>query len=171
MAAISSLRSQRLSAMRPDSEQQYVAFRLRFAWFILPIESIYRLIPLEKHIPKLTLAGKTVPIVDIGKILFGQNNQQSKTFQPLIVNGESVSAQPSLIVARGQNDQLVGLLSNSQPALQKISQNEIVPLPPTYTQQWKVNFVTAMTLPANDRPCLFLINCDRLAIAVFKNSK
>jgi len=77
MPAISSLRSQRLSELRHDIEKQYVTFRLRLAWFIVPIESIYRVIPLEKHIPRITLAGKSVPLIDLGKILFGQTAMES----------------------------------------------------------------------------------------------
>ena len=170
MPAISSLRSQRLLELRPNLEQQYVAFRLRIAWFMLPIEAIYRVIPLEKNVPKVTLSGENVMIIDLGKILFGQIKAQDNNVQPLVVNGAEVVSKPSLIIACNQNNQLVGILSNSQPALQKVSQADIVPLPATYSQRWKLDFITSMTLPSKERPSLFVINSDRFVSAVSKKS-
>jgi chemotaxis signal transduction protein len=158
MPAISSLRSQRLSGLKSAPDKQYVAFRLRFGWFILPIESIYRVIPLEKQIPKLTFAGQKVVIVDLGKMLFGQNKTQTSKIPQLIANGAIVSSKPSLIVVRGDADKLVGVLSNSQPALQKIALNQLVPLPRTYSQNWKVDYINYMTLPSQDTPSLFAID-------------
>ncbi len=162
MPAISSLRSQRLSELRSDIDQQYIAFRLRLAWFILPIDSIYRVIPLEKHIPKLTFAGQDVRVVDLGKLLFGQIKAKNNTVPKLIVNGAIVASKPSLIVVRSQTQGLIGILSNSQPALQKIAQDAVVPLPLTYSQSWKVDFIKSMTIPSQEMPALFLINSDRL---------
>jgi chemotaxis signal transduction protein len=168
MPAISSLRSQRLLELSSDIAQQFVAFRLRIAWFILPIETIYRVIPLEKHVPKITFSGQNVPLIDLGKILFGHTKSQDDSIQQLVVNGASVASKPSLIVVRNQAEDLVGLLSNSQPALQRISQDEIVNLPTTYKQRWNVDFVNAMTLPSQERPSLFSIDSDRLIDAILK---
>ena len=170
MPAISSLRSQRLSELRPDIEKQYVAFRLRFAWFILPIESIYRIIPLEKHIPRLTFTGENVPIIDLGKILFGQTKVKTEIPQ-LVVNGAIVASKPSLIVVQDRNEDLVGILSNSQPALQKVAQDKLVPLPLTYSQRWKVDCISSMTLPDENFPSLFLINCDRIVSRTINHKK
>ncbi|PZU98385.1 MAG: hypothetical protein DCE90_04535 [Pseudanabaena sp.] len=158
MPAISSLRSQRLSEFKSDTEKQYIAFRLRLAWFILPIDAIYRVIPLEKHIPQLTFAGQKVVIVDLGKLLFGQSKNQSGKIPQLIANGAVIPSKPSLIVVRSDTDKLVGVLSNSQPALQKITQNQLVPLPLTYSQNWKVDYINYMTLPSQDAPSLFAID-------------
>ncbi len=171
MPAISSLRSQRLSELRTDMGQQYVAFRLRLGWFILPIKSIYRVISLEKHIPNLTMSGQKVPIADIGKILFGQTKSQTNKIPQLFVNGAIVVSKPSLIVVRNQTENLVGILSNSQPALQKLSQDDLVPLPVIYSQRWKVDFIKSMTLPSQDRPALFAIDSDRLVDTIMKNNK
>ena len=170
MPAISSLRSQRLSAKASDIEKQYVAFRLRLGWFILPIESIYRAITLEKHIPKLTFSGQPIPIIDLGKRLFGQTKQGTQNIPQLVINGAIVVSKPSLIVVRSrneeQNEKLVGILSNSQPALQRVSENQLVPLPPTYSQLWKVDFINSMTLPSQDSPSLFAIDSDRLVASL-----
>jgi chemotaxis signal transduction protein len=166
MPAITSLRSQRLSDLRPDIGQQYVAFRLRVGWFILPIDSIYRVIPIEKHIPKLTLSGQNVPAIDLGRLLFGQTKVPIKNIPQLVINGAVVVSKPSLIIVRNQTENLVGILSNSQPALQRVAQDEIVTLPLTYSQRWKVDFITSMTLPSKDRPSLFSIDSDRLVATV-----
>jgi chemotaxis signal transduction protein len=166
MPAISSLRSQRLLELRPDIGQQYVTFRLRIAWFILPIESIYRVISLEKHVPKVTFAGDNIPIIDLGKSLFHQTKVQSSDIQQLVINGAVVASKPSLIIVRNQAEKLVGILSNSQPALQRISQDDLVSLPTTYSQRWKVDFITAMTLPTKERPSLFSIDSDRLIASI-----
>lgn len=171
MPVTSSLRSQRLSSLDHDTAHQYVIFRLRLAWFMLPIESIYRVLPLDKHIPQLTLSGSNVPILDVGKVLFGK--VQSANFPQLTVNGAVVASKPSLLVVRGQShltntEGLVGILSNSQPALQKITDDQMVPLPPTYSQQWKVDFISLMTLPSQDRPSLFVIDSDRLISSILQ---
>ncbi|MBD2178018.1 chemotaxis protein CheW [Pseudanabaena sp. FACHB-1998] len=162
MAAITSLRSQRLQELRPNIPKQYVAFRLRIAWFAVPIEFIYRIIPLEKQVPKITFAGNNIPIIDLGKMLFGQTKGQNHDIQQLVVNGAVVASKPSLIVVRNQSDDLIGILSNSQPAMQNISKDEFVPLPATYSQRWKVNFINFMTIPSSEQPSLFVINSDRL---------
>ena len=171
MPAISSLRSQRLSELRPDIGKQYVAFRLRLAWFILPIESIYRVIPLDKHIPKITFLGQNVPIVDLGKILFGSTKGTVDNIPQLVVNGAVVASKPSLIIVHSQNEALIGILSNSQPALQRVSQDQIVSLPQTYSQRWKVDFISSMTLPSEDLPSLFVIDSDRLISNMVKTKK
>jgi len=170
MAAISSLRSQRLRESQSDIAKQYVAFRLRIAWFALPIEFIYRIIALEKQVPKITFSGNNIPIVDLGKLLFGQNKGQSNDIQQLVVNGAVVASKPSLIVVRNQTDDLVGILSNSQPAMQSISQEQIVPLPATYSHRWKIDFINSMTIPSPERPSLFVIDSDRFVSAVLKKS-
>ena len=170
MPAISSLRSQRLSELRPDIGSQYVAFRLRLAWFILPIDSIYRVISLEKHIPKLTFAGQNVPAIDLGRLLFGQTKVPINSIPPLIVSGAVVASKPSLIIVRSQTKDLIGLLSNSQPALQRVSQDEIVALPEIYSQRWKVDFINSMTLPSKERPSLFFIDSDRLIANILKRT-
>jgi chemotaxis signal transduction protein len=171
MPAISSLRSQRLSELRPDIVKQYVAFRLRLAWFILPIESIYRVIPLDKHIPKITFLGQNVPIVDLGKILFSSTKGTVDNIPQLVVNGAVVASKPSLIIVHSQNEHLIGILSNSQPALQRVSQDQIVSLPQTYSQRWKVDFISSMTLPSEDLPSLFVIDSDRLISNMVKPKK
>ena len=168
MPAISSLRSQRLSELQPDIAQQYVAFRLRLAWFILPIDSIYRVISLEKHIPKLTFSGQNVPAIDLGRVLFGQTKVPLNSIPQLVVSGAVVVSKPSLIIVRSQTEDLIGLLSNSQPALQRVSQDEIVALPQTYSQRWKVDFISSMTLPSEERPSLFVIDSDRLVATILK---
>lgn len=172
MPAISSLRSQRLSTLRPDIGQQYVAFRLRLGWFILPVDSIYRVIPIEKHIPKLTFSGQNVPAIDLGRLLFGQTKVPINNIPQLVINGAVVVSKPSLIIVRSQTEHqtahLVGILSNSQPALQRVSQDQIVDLPLTYSQRWKVDFINSMTLPSKDRPSLFSIDSDRFIATVFR---
>jgi len=168
MPAISSLRSQRLSEFQPDIAQQYVAFRLRLAWFILPIDSIYRVISLEKYIPKLTFSGQNVPAIDLGRVLFGQTKVPLNSIPQLVVSGAVVVSKPSLIIVRSQTEDLIGLLSNSQPALQRVSQDEIVALPQTYSQRWKVDFISSMTLPSEERPSLFVIDSDRLVATILK---
>ncbi|MCY7331291.1 MAG: hypothetical protein LH649_01240, partial [Pseudanabaena sp. CAN_BIN31] len=108
---------------------------------------------------------------DLGKILFGETKGQSNKIPQLFVNGAIVVSKPSLIVIRNQTEDLVGILSNSQPALQKVSQSDLVPLPVTYSQRWKVDFIKSMTLPSQDRPSLFAIDSDRLVHTIMKNNK
>jgi len=170
MPSITSLRSNRLSQLRPNNGKQYVAFRLRIAWFILPIASIYRLMPLEEKIPKLTALGQNVPLIDLGRVLFGQTKVNKDDIPKLSVGGAIVSSKPSLVIIRNQAEDLVGLLINSQPVMQLLTEDEIVALPQTYSQRWKVDFIPSMTLPSSDRPSLFLIDSNRLINAIQKKS-
>ena len=168
MPSISSLRSNRLSQLRPNTGKQYVAFRLRIAWFILPIASIYRLMPIEKNIPELTALGQKVPLIDLGRALFGQTKVNKDDIPQLSVSGAIVSSKPSIIIIHNQAEDLVGLLCNSQPAMQMVTEDEIVALPQTYSQRWKVDFISSMTLPLSERPSLFLIDSDRLISVIQK---
>jgi chemotaxis signal transduction protein len=170
MPSITSLRSNRLAQLRPDTGKQYVTFRLRIAWFIVPIASIYRLMPIEEHIPKLTALGQNVPLIDLGRVLFGQTKVNKDDIPQLSVSGAIISSKPSLVIIRNQAEDLIGLLSNSQPAMQLIPDHEIVALPKTYSQRWKVDFIPSMTLPLLDRPSLFLIDSDRLINTIQKKS-
>jgi hypothetical protein len=52
--------------------------------------------------------------------------------------------------------------------MQLVASDEIVALPRTYSQRWKVDFIPSMTLPLVDRPSLFLIDSDRLINAIQK---
>jgi hypothetical protein len=54
--------------------------------------------------------------------------------------------------------------------MQLIPDHEIVALPKTYSQRWKVDFIPSMTLPLLDRPSLFLIDSDRLINTIQKKS-
>ncbi|MDX2254944.1 MAG: hypothetical protein NW214_05460 [Pseudanabaenaceae cyanobacterium bins.39] len=181
MPIISPLRSQRLANLRPDIGDQYVAFRLRLAWFVLPIKSIYRVIPIQKHIPKVTFSGQSIPVVDVGKLLFGQVKVNIEQIPPLVVNGATVSAKPSLLIVQGQQSSLeemevscpplVGVLSNSQPALQRLTEQQFVQVPPTYSQRWNVDFIKSMTLPSVDCPSLFAIDVDELIQAISKSDR
>jgi chemotaxis signal transduction protein len=112
-----------------------------------------------------------VPLIDLGKILFGQTKVQVNNIPQLVVNGAIVSSKPSLIIVCNQNKDLIGILSNSQPALQRVAQDQIVPLPPTYSERWKVDFISSMTLPSEDLPSLFEINSDRLISTALKKNK
>ncbi|MEI6330069.1 MAG: chemotaxis protein CheW [Pseudanabaena sp. ELA645] len=168
MPTITSLRSNRLSHLRPDTGKQYVAFRLGIAWFILPIASIYRLMPIEENIPKLTALGQNVPLIDLGRSLFGQTKVNKDDIPKLSVGGAIVSSKPSIIIIHNKAENFVGLLSNSQPAMLQVTEDEIVALPKTYSQRWKVDFISSMTLPLSDRPSLFLIDSDRLIDTIQK---
>jgi hypothetical protein len=50
----------------------------------------------------------------------------------------------------------------------QVTEDEIVALPKTYSQRWKVDFISSMTLPLSDRPSLFLIDSDRLIDTIQK---
>jgi hypothetical protein len=46
-----------------------------------------------------------------------------------------------------------------------------VSLPQTYSQRWKVDFISSMTLPSEDLPSLFVIDSDRLISSMVKPKK
>jgi chemotaxis signal transduction protein len=126
--------------------------------------------PIEENIPKLTALGQNVPLIDLGRVLFGQAKVNKDEIPQLSVGGAIVSSKPSLVIIRNQAEDLIGLLSNSQPAMQLIPDDEIVALPKTYSQRWQVDFIPSMTLPLLERPSLFLIDSDRLINTIQKKS-
>ncbi|MEE3717234.1 hypothetical protein V2H45_10790 [Tumidithrix elongata RA019] len=165
MASLSSLRSRRASDRQAQVSQQYVAFRLRAAWFVLPVTAIYRVLPLEnKILPKVTFEGKSIPIVDAGRLLFGK--EPVKPAAPLVLGGSAVAEQPSLFVIQSGDGVMASLPSNSQPGLLRLSQDKLMTLPPQLAQRWQVDFMAGMIQPTAERPALFAIDPDRfVAIA------
>ncbi len=166
--ALSSLRSRRFSTQSAEVLEQYIAFRLRSAWFVLPINTIYRVLPLaDKKVPKVEFAGKSIPLIDLGKLLFGKD--AIKPAAPLILNGSPVANQPSLIIISDRNGIMLSIPSNSQPALLRLSQSQFSPLSPTLAQRWQVDFIPKMTQPTDERPALFAIDPDRLGAISIPN--
>jgi len=159
--ALSSLRSRRFSGQSVEILEKYVAFRLRAAWFVLPITAIYRVLPLaDKKVPKVEFMGKSVLLIDVGKLLFGKD--PIKPAAPLILNGSPVANQPSLIIISDRNGIMISIPSNSQPALLRLSQSQFLPLPPTLAHRWQVDFISGMTKPIEERPDLFAIDPNQL---------
>lgn len=159
MAILSTVRSRR-SQPQAAPTQQYVVFRLQAAWFILPVTSVYRVLPLPADpMPQLTFGGQPLPVLDLRPLLFPE---PAGEIIPLEVGGAAVADLPALMVVSSRNHTLVALPTDSQPALLRLTPAELVPIPPTYPQQWQVDFLTRMTLPSPTRPALFEIDADRL---------
>jgi chemotaxis signal transduction protein len=159
LSSLSSLRSRRIVDKQVQTSQQFIAFRLRAAWFVLPVTALYRVIQLESNtLPKVTLAGESVPIIDLGKLLFGK--YAVKPAPPLIIEGSQVAAQPCLIIVQNSDGKLVSIPSNSQPALIRLSSDQFVSL--SETQQWNLDIIDNRIEESSDRPSLFAINPNRL---------
>jgi len=164
MAALSSLRSRRFSEQQAETLRQYVAFRLRAAWFVLPLTTIDRVLPLEsKAIPQITFEGKSIRSINLGRLLFGKDPVKPAT--PLILGGSPVSSQPSLLIIRDLNGAMASLPCNSQPALLRLAPTKFIALPPTLAQRWHsgslTGLVTGMAPSTSERPALFEIDPDR----------
>jgi chemotaxis signal transduction protein len=164
LSSLSSLRSRRMVDKQVQATQQFIAFRLRAAWFVLPVTALYRVIQLESNtLPKVTLAGALIQIVDLGKLLFGKD--AIKPAPPLIIEGSQVADRPCLILVQNSEGKLVSLPSNSQPVLIRLSADQFSPLPES--QQWNLDIIENMIEESPDRPALFEIKPNRLvAIAL-----
>jgi hypothetical protein len=179
MSLTSSLRDRRLANRQIELKQQFVIFWIRQAWFAIPIAAMYRVIPLEADIPLITQAGIEVPIFDIGEVIFSNqqpildNMPKSKNLQ---FGGVEVLAQRSLILVQrsGQvldqvlerSKTLIGILSDSQPVLQRILDSEFMPLPNNYRADFNselINSMTPISWEDATRPEIFLLNPDSIA--------
>jgi hypothetical protein len=171
MSLTSSLRDRRLANRQIELKQQFVIFWIRHAWFAIPIASMHRAIPLETDIPIITQAGIEVPIVDIGEIIFANqqtildNILKSKNLQ---FGSAEVSAQRSLILVQIliPSKSLVGIVIDSQPVLQRILDSEFIPLPDNYRTDFNSELINSMTPPSFEdatRPEIFLLNPDAIA--------
>jgi chemotaxis signal transduction protein len=166
MPAISALSSFRKSSSdRREVAPQLVAFRLRFAWFVLPVTSLYRVLPLEKMLPTLTHGGQPVPMIDVAQSLFGNT---SKKVPLLYIGGSPVPAKPCLLIVQNAIAQLVALRSDSQPALLRIAPDLFLPLPTNAPARWRT-CISGMTKPLDDNPSLFAIDPELLITAKNKD--
>lgn len=183
MALTSSIRDRRIANRQIELKQQFVIFWIRQAWFAISIASMHRAILLETDIPVITQAGIEVPIIDIGEVIFSNqqprldNTLKSKNLQ---FGSVEVSAQRSLILVQvsGQvleqvldhlldrGKSLVGILIDSQPVLHRILDSEFIPLPNNYRTDFNSELINSMiptSLEDANRPEIFLLNPDAIA--------
>jgi len=181
MTSTSSLRDRRLANRQIELKQQFVVFWMRQAWFAIPIASMHRAIPIETDIPIITQAGIEVPIIDLGEIIFSEqqpilsNTLESRLevaslqFASLQFGNAEVSAQKSLILVKAliQTKSIVGILIDSQPVLQRILDSEFIPIPDNYRTDFDSQLLKSM-IPSSSqnatqdtsRPEIFLLNPD-----------
>jgi len=176
MTSTSSLRDRRLANRQIELKQQFVVFWMRQAWFAIPIASMHRAIPIETDIPIITQAGIEVPIIDLGEIIFSEqqpilsNTLESRLEVASLQFGNAeVSAQKSLILVKAliQTKSIVGILIDSQPVLQRILDSEFIPIPDNYRTDFDSQLLKSM-IPSSSqnatqdtsRPEIFLLNPD-----------
>lgn len=135
MPLTSSLRDRRLTNRQIEPKQQYVIFWIRQAWFAIPIDVMYRAIPIEIDVPIITHGGIEIPIMDISDRLFP--NHKLIPNRILKFGNTEVSTQRSLILV--QSNFLVGILIDSQPILHKMLASEFIPISENYERDYEIS--------------------------------
>ncbi|WP_218081446.1 chemotaxis protein CheW [Anthocerotibacter panamensis] len=147
--------SRRLRPTQPT--EQYIAFRLRQEWFVLPLDAVQKVVPLGeisgdptgRGIGLVRSEGRELVVVDVGHRIFRDPAPQS--WEP--------EERYLLILAAGDN---LALPIDSRPVLRRLARAAFAPLPPTYAVLSPVRHVSARAVLAEDEPALFLLDITQL---------
>jgi purine-binding chemotaxis protein CheW len=154
-----------INRQKNSSTRQLIVFCLQQEWFALPIQAVYRVMPLE-HIygaPHGNGMGLTryenqeIPVLDIKHQIFGETLKQS-----LSSNSSEVAQQRYLLIIRDLQGELVGIPLDSQPSLRRFPESAFTSPPASYVAQGKVRCVSALVVSGNDQPSLFLLDIKQL---------
>ena len=175
MAIFSPLRSRRLAARQSEVTQQLIAFRLRREWFALPIDTVVKVVPLDKiygdpndtGISLTNYNGKELLVVDVGHRIFSEppgSDLPLLEIPEITENEYDLTEQRYLVVIHNASGDLVGLPIDSQPAVLRVSESAFTTLPEVFLREGNIKCISSMMIQLSDRPPLFLLDRDRLMV-------
>lgn len=159
--------SRRMALRHAENTQQLIVFRVLQAWFALPIQIAYKVISLERicRTPQHGGVGLTyyqhqeVLILDLQHRIFGEQPS------PLLPGSDQPSAEELpetysrhlLLIQTVQGD-LIGLPLNVPPVLRRVPKSAFAPVSSDFLAQGNMRCVSALVVPSNDEPPIFLLN-------------
>ena len=191
MAILSSLKSRRLRSHKGEATQQIIVFPIQDEWFALPIFSVKKVIPRSEtggnhHDSSTAITvyeGKELLVLDIEHQVFGDRrdrepqpdsstaaldkastakSSQLGLDQPIPSEVGIQSAGGYLLIIRDHQGELLGLPTKSAPAVRRVAQSAMVPLPASYAARINLRCVNGLIIQGDDDPILFFLNPDQL---------
>ena len=165
MSTLSTLRSRRFEARKSNSSLQIITFKLASEWFALPILEIQKVVMLGKvsgdpsgrGIGVTTHENQEVLIVDVAVQIFDRSStSETKT---LFLDNQ---LQRYLVLLTDQNNNIIGLPIDCQPAMQRIHQADFKPLPEAYLASGNIQCISGQIIDLDDHPPLFLLDKSKL---------
>jgi purine-binding chemotaxis protein CheW len=142
-----------------------LVFSLREHWFALPVNLVNKVVMLNnlyKMAPDLTTGlafyqGTEIAVLDTYQRIFGQPFSSGSN------GAEGAIAQPTyLLIVQNLQGEPIGLPLESQPSLRRIPESAFSPLPSTFLTEGHIRCATALILPTQNEPPIFLLNLVQL---------
>lgn len=168
MLPSSSVRSRRFASRRVEPTQQVLAFQLQRHWFALPVRIAYKVISIDTlyGAGSQSLAGlilyqnREIPVINIEQRIFGWSTPSLQERPP-----EQRQGLPYLLIVANLQGEPVGLPLESPPSLRRIRESAFSPLSATYLAEGNFRCVSALIIPSQTEPPLFLINLNQLMLS------
>ncbi len=152
--------ARRFANRKAEASQQIITFQLQQEWFALPIESVQRVIWLDKvygdpHRTGVSLTQyqeQELLVIDVSYRIFGQETTAIYITQ----------SQRYLVVVQNAQEELVGLPIDSQPSVRRVPQSSFKPLPQSYIIQGNVRCVSSTTVQLSHQEMFFLLDPEQL---------
>jgi purine-binding chemotaxis protein CheW len=165
MLSPSSSRLRRFRIHQAIATQQVLVFALRQHQFALPAQVVNKVVVLNnfyRSIPNSTAGftlyqGEEIPVIDLQQRIFGQ---PADAATPLEV--EAIAQPAYLVVVQNLQNELVGLPLDLQPRLRRIPESAFSPLSSTFLAEGHFRCTTALIMPTQDEPPIFLLNLSQL---------
>ena len=174
MAVFSPLTCRRRSNTRQArATQQLIVFRLENEGFALPIKAVQKVIPMGQVYGTLGGSGigltlykhQELIIIDVRRRIFREASSQALSESNL--NHQSTKqlgkvTEHYLLIIQNSQGKLAGLQIEAPPSLQRVPKSAFSPLTSDYINEGNIRCASALIIPQNDEPPLFLLNPNQL---------
>jgi purine-binding chemotaxis protein CheW len=174
MAVFSPLTSRRRStARKARATQQLIVFHLENEGFALPIRAVQKVIPMGQVYGASEGAGVSLTlyqdqeliVIDVKRRIFREAPNQylsGGNLSPQLTKQPKGVAERYLLIVQDSQGKLVGLPIDAPPSLQRVPESAFSPLTSDYINEGNIRCVSALIIPNNDEPPLFLLNLNQL---------
>jgi purine-binding chemotaxis protein CheW len=174
MAVFSPLTSRRLASRKAEASQQVIVFRLRNEGFALPIRAVQKVIPMTNVYGapqgggvRLTLyQDQELLVIDVGQRIFGgvrtKDSSKSTFGESQLLPLDETTMERFLLIIQSSSHKTVGIPLSEPPSLQRVPSSAFTPLTSEYISEGNIRCISALIVPGNNEPPLFLLNPDQL---------
>jgi purine-binding chemotaxis protein CheW len=171
MTLFSTLRSERSATLQKEAIQQFITFRLREEWFALPILTVQKVIPLEKvygdpqgtGVSFTNYRDQQIMVVDVGKRIFGEKTISLPTLDEYDIFSQFHEEEQRYLLIIHQEDQdMIGLPIDSQPAIRRVFSSAFKPLPQGYLALGNIQCISSQIIEIPDHPPIFILEHQQL---------
>jgi len=160
--------------------QQLIVFRLENEGFALPIRTVQKVIPMSqvygaswKSGVGLTLyQNQELIVIDLKRRIFRETPIQDFSGGNIRLQSTEQArevVEHYLLIIQDSQGKLVGLPIDDPPSLQRVPESAFSPLTSDYIHEGNIRCVSALIIPNNDEPPLFLLNPNQLSQPLLTN--